>query len=281
MEIVSEKADYSSSTLYRVTKKIDNFYKSRYAIILFLSLSLIATVLQLTLFLLNIITVNDVAHGDSNEWIFWFVTTISFISSSCMLTSNVLTQRENKYFIYFALVSLTLSIINVMMTKSYLVGTTQIISLFLIIQRYFMWTKHDKHVSTGAAPKVASKRSLWIVAILVITYCFILSMVVFFFGEEIYDPQGNGLKPEWTWWLDVFGSTTIIASMLLINLKNKYGFLFQAIGPLTGVLVMAEAGQFIMMINLFILSSMAFTTFLSWIARDMQIKHLIKEKSTT
>ncbi len=268
----TDQSIQGNSKLLKISESIDKFYKSQYSLIVFISLSIIATILQITLFLTGKISVNFINHGDGGEWVVWFVTTIALISSTCMLTSNVLVQRENKNFIYFSLISLTLSIINLIATRVYLVGFTQIITVFLVIQRYMIWKKMDKNHSMGQAPKKASRKTILVISLISLTYLFALLIVIGLWGEQIYDPQGNGFKPEWTWWLDGIGAATIIASMLFINFKCKIGFIFQCIGPITGLIIMAQAGQYIMTINLLILATMAFTSYLSWIARDIRIK---------
>ncbi len=251
----------------RTTKKINDFYQTKYAIILFMSLSLSVTILQIALFLTGNISVNDVSVGDSNAWVFWLVTFVSVTSFVLIMSANILTQRESRMFIYPQVISMLLSILNMIVTKSYFVGVTQLLTIALVIYRYLEWGKEQ-----GKTEKKDYKNLKIISYIVWLVYLSIIIAVVAMWGQEIYDPNHTGFKPEWTWWFDATFSTTILISGMLFIFKDKYAFLFMTMGTTSGIFIMAEAGQLIMVVNLCIMASMSFTMFLSWIAREHQAK---------
>ncbi len=254
----------NESKIYRISYNINKFYATNLAFIIFISLLLLTAFIQIILFEFGVVGVNDIYKGDPNEWIFWFVTFLGISVSSCSLVGNILVQREKSSFIYWASVSISLSFINLMLAKSFFIAFTLFIAYGLLIHRYKHWKSHEQgNTKNHNTPKIVSI----IIAIGFIYLLFSLA-VVGIWGEQIYNKNGSNAKPEWTWWMDAISSGLIIISILLVNVKNKWGFLFQALTTLLSVTIYLEAGQYILVLYLILISILSFTTFLSWIYKD-------------
>ncbi len=275
----NESKNYvGSSKIYAAADYCDKFWKSNASIMFIVLLAIVTTSIQVLLFMFGKVSINDIWADDSNSWIAWFVIVISLISMLSFGLGNVYTQRESKYFIYFSIVGLLLTIANLFLTKSYLLCFTQIVSFILMIQRYFLYAKEHSHVQSGGTSTPVSKRTITMVWIISGLYLLLSLLVVAMWGDAMYNPNNlpndELLKPRWTWWIDAISSGTIIASVLLVSYKNKYGIIFSFLGPFIAAFMFAEAGQIISMITMFMLAGLAVTRFLSWMARDMRIKEL-------
>lgn len=257
------------TTFYRVTTSMQKFYYTKQAFILFFSLNTIGILLQVSLFVFDILEVNGITHGASNEWIFWTLTFLSYTNAILGVSTNILVARENKNFIYFNLAGLSLTIINCIFSRSIMIAITMTLTMGLIIHRYFSWSKSEK--SSEDKETNTTKKYIFIF-ISWLVWMIICLVIIGLWGKQIYDPNDTGMRPEWTWWLDGIGSSSIVLSMLLVTAKNKWGFIAQTFGTLVGVIIFLSLHQFIMIISLGITSLMSFTTFLAWVARDMEQK---------
>ncbi len=261
----------NSQVFNKTIKKIQSFYFTNNAFILFVGLTTFAMLLQVILFMTGNLSVNKITAGSENAWIFWLVTTVSYSSSVLGLIGNILVARENKIFIYFSFFGVSLNIVNALLSRSIMISITMLITLFLTIHRFLIWNNESKINDEPITIKKETTKQTYLLIISI--WLIVLSIaltIVGLFGSELYDPNGTGMRPEWTWWADAISSSTIILSMLLVTTRNKWGFLVQSVGTLIGVAVFIQLHQFIMLINLGILTTMSITTFLAWFARDLE-----------
>lgn len=261
------------NVLYKAAIGLQKFYGTKNAVILFVSLQIVALLIQVVLFSTGNLDINGIHIGSPKAWIVWFITTVSFLGSICMILTNILVTRESRLFIITNILGISLSIVNSIFSRSLMIVITMLITLMLVIHRFTIWNKEYKMKEKGEVPvhekKVYSSKIYWIIIGIWLIYLLFSLVIIAEFGHAIYDPNDTGMRKAWTWWLDGVGSSTMILSMLLLTCKNKWGFVSQAIGTFAGVIIFLSLSQIVMCLSLLISCAMSTTAFLAWIGRDI------------
>lgn len=269
----------NKETFRKWVVNINKFYASNISLAIFLSITAIFSIIQISLYVTSKIEMNgsywNEIGGDTKAiTMAWVTISLGLLSCFTGFIGAIMNMRGNTLFVYWASINFLCSAITAFMASAILMCIAFIISFLLSWFRYFVWKNNLLEKWDLNMKKVW----IWISIFFLLTLGIFLTieatagMISDDFGNLMhYFPGDNEPKAKWTWYADAIGATFLIFGSVIITLKNRMAFVIYFIAKIFGIATYAYAGQIIPIVQMSIFFTTDITGFIAW------SHHLLKD----
>lgn len=219
----------------KIVKKTNDFFESKWAMIIFSIIGILIAIIEITLFLTGVIEINGIEFGSGNEVTSFqknftaLIVALALISLFLGFWSSVENTRRSNHAWLVALLSLILSLFLDIMAGLWMVTIEYTVAIILVLIRRGFW-KSERYKEE----KFALKNLWWLLVVVGIVSSVFFFSLVGFWGEEIYSLHFPGMVApnkdmEWIWWLDAFTAALGVLGALSMLFRWRIAFLFWGI----------------------------------------------------
>lgn len=219
----------------KISERMNNFFESKWSMIIFSIIGFFIAILELSLFFGGIIEINGISLSNTadisffQKWFTFFVVVIALVSLVLGFLSSVLNTRNSKYAWLIALVSLLISLFLDLMAGLWMVVIEYSIAIVLVLFRKGFWLRQSYKEE-----KYQLKNMWWLLIVVAIVMSLIFFGIVGFFGKEVYSWHFPGMEApnkgkEWVWWFDAITAVLGVLGAVSLFFRWRIAFVFWSI----------------------------------------------------
>lgn len=242
-----------------VAELSDSFVKSKWSLIILISILMLVATLQIILFVATDHTMSGFGSEDTLAWVTWTYLLVSFPFGICCVASMVLSIRGNKnYFWYNLGVEFGYCVSGV---AAGMMSSTMVMLILVFVNTYrFIRIKNDgeNYDINAKMVNIFLVASLIVFAIVGVLSIELDKNNVFWWNTNVY--EGSKLPL----YLDVFTGLFTLAGGILMVSRNKYGFIAFILCDFLFLLLFINAHQWSNVSVTLIFLIIEFLGFMSW-----------------
>lgn len=268
----------NKTKLQNISGKANNFFLSKWALIIFLGMVIFLGIGNFINYGLNPSTggigtpwVSDgyVGVNTSSSWLGWFEITISTIGSTLSIMGVILVIRFDKRFIIPLLIGETLTVIDAIVIGYVFTGMSYILMMILAIYNYIMWDKSDDDN--------LDKMNLRIWFFVIFGFlAYICIAVIILYGMSNLKFDGSGYNDYYNMssfsaWNDIISSGIVTFAWFVMLRKNRWSFIAFIITDITYLITFFMANVWATGTSYIVYLFSDTTSFISWIDKEDRI----------
>lgn len=253
-----------------IINNINKFYASNLSLVIFLGVTILFAILQIILFVTNVIEINHISFGEpTGQALAWISMAIALGSCFVGFVGAIMNLRGSLSFIYWAISQMMLSLMVAIFAGIILTGIALLFSILVTIIRYFIWKFEllDKW-------NLSNNLIYILVGAFTIISGLLFSLLIFI---GVIVPMTTSLVPEakplWTGYFDAWTSSLIMGAALLMIFKSRWAFVLYFISKIFAIANYVEVGNIISIIQLLLFVTMDITGFIAWSDKNFQLKN--------
>jgi len=252
-----------------IYKKMNDFYKSSNAMIFFLTIITIFSLVQMVLFFTNVMPVNHTYFNGTStkgfdpqkKGLLYFSFILSITGAISGFIGGVFGVRKDPRFIGWATYQSTCTAITSIIMGSLIYGIFTILIIITNFIRIYVWIEFTKKEIT-----LDTKRNniiiLLVGAVVIIGMLIMVSMC----QEKIYGPLAA--KYPWYGYFDVLGAVLNLMGIIFLLIKSRVAFPIFLTAKVFLLVCFGVNGQIIPIIQMLLFAIMDVTSFLSWSLKE-------------
>ncbi|NQX83266.1 MAG: nicotinamide mononucleotide transporter [Mycoplasmataceae bacterium] len=248
-----------NSRTIKIINNVNKFYASSLSFVCFLSITLVFAIIQIILYVTNIISLNGTYFSDpTGQVAAWLALGISLTGCFVGFIGAILNLRGSLNFVYWATSQLVLSILISFFAGIILTSVALFFSMIATIFRYFAWKLKwlDKWIF--------KKKTLHILVTIFVIIISIVFIILVVFIDSMHQYVNGDPKPLWTGIFDALSASLIIGASILLIFKSRWAFVLYFITKIFAISNYAYTGNIISSVQLILFISMDITGFISW-----------------
>ncbi len=248
-----------------IYKKMNDFYKSSNAMIFFLTIISIFSILQMVLFFTNVMPINHTYfNGDSIEGfkaqklgLLYFSFTLSITGAIAGFVGGVFGVRKDPKFILWATYQSACTAITSIIMGSLIYGVFTVLIIITNFIRIYVWVEFPKR-----GINLNTKKNNIVIIMVGILTIIIMAIIVALFQNNIYGDLVK--KYPWYGYFDILGAALNLMGITFLLIKSRVAFPIFLMAKLFLLVCFGVNGQIIPIIQMLLFAIMDVTSFLSW-----------------
>ncbi len=260
-----------TSVLAKAVVKVNDFYKSSYAFVFFMSATTIFAFLQIILYSLNEMQVNGHFMNELTNigsFLNWLLLSVSIIGCYSGFIGGIMLFRGNLSFVFWQSLATGLGFVTQMLARMWFGSVVAIFFLVMNFIRYHAWKNGLLDKWNWSAKKVVTVGLIVFIILLVL-----LNVVAYSAGDFMYSGAiwMNSLNHQF----DATGAAFNISATIFLLFKSRWAFVMYALAKFFTIWNYADAGLIVPIVQMLLFLVMDITGFIGWSI------HAIEENNTT
>ncbi len=256
----SQQPDNKTSVLATAVVKVNDFYKSSYAFVFFMSTTTIFAFVQVILYSLGTMPVNGFNINDLDgfgSFINWTLLAVSIIGCYAGFIGGILLFRGSLSFVFWQSLATGLGFITQVIAHMWFGAMVAIYFLVMNFIRYNVW-------KNGTLEKwnLSSNQIYSITAFIFILMLLTFNGFAYYFGDWMY--AASAWMTPLNHQFDASGAAFNITATILLLFKNRWAFVLYALGKFFTIWNYADAGLIVPIVQMLLFLVMDITGFIGW-----------------
>lgn len=231
-----------------ITKKVNDFYDSKWSIIIFSIVGTVFAFIEILLFAFNVININGVWENTATqeELIGTSIAVgLALFSLYYGFWVSVANTRKSSYAWFLALISMIVFLITDLMAGLWMVTIEYTFAICLIIYRRSFWAKEKYKLEQNQL-----KNKWWLLVLVGVIAGTIYFTLVGVWGEQIYSHGAFGMPAankddKWVWYLDAITATLGSMGTLAMLFRWRIAYVIWAIVSILIVPPFIKVGNYV------------------------------------
>lgn len=252
----------NNETLIKISSKINELYKGKIMIIVFMTLTTIFGILQILLFLTGVLLINGTSINETDNWLVtlvWISTAISLLSCYTGFLGAISNIRGSNTFLIWMTIQLTMLSMVALLAGALFAAISSLFGLISAFVRYYVW-KNDLVEKWNL-----NKDKLKIIAIIIFTIICSTFILIVWGCSEKSSFWDNSEPNKWLWYFDAIGAALEICAYAFLIFKVWWAFAFFFISKFFFGVIYGVTGNVVSMVQMIMFSSTDISGMLAWL----------------
>ena len=263
---MENKIEVINKSIY---KKMNDFYKSSNAMIFFLTIISIFSIIQMILFFTNTMPINHTYFNGTStagftpqkEGLLYFSFALSITGAISGFIGGVFGVRKDPKFIVWATYQSVCTAITSIIMGSLIYGIFTILIIITNFIRIYVWIEFTKRGIT-----LNTKRNNIMILIIGAVVIIGMSIMISVYQDQIYGQLAT--KYPWYGYFDVLGAVLNLMGIIFLLIKSRVAFPIFLTAKVFLLVCFGVNGQIIPIIQMLLFAIMDVTSFLSWSLKE-------------
>lgn len=254
-------------SISNLVNKVNEFYKSNYALLFFMTATTIFASIQIILYSLNILEVNGWTLEESQDrhhvWSSWILLMSSIVSCYCGFVGGVMLFRGSLSFVYWQNIATILGFLTQALASMWFGAFVSLYFILMNFVRYYVW-KNELVEKWNLSPEKVITLGL----IVFISILLVLNISAGLWGSKIYS-HSDWMK-GYNYQFDATAASFNIAASFIMLFKSRWTFVFYAAAKIFSIWNYFDAGLIVPIIQMLLFWIMDATGFIGWTTKAIE-----------